>query len=66
MGRAHSSARQPARTTTASRTRIKAPGDRYVTDVEAGKWRVKLEDLLRARPDLADEVLRLAGMAPPY
>ena len=45
---------------------IKAPGDRYVTDVEAGKWRVKLEDLLRARPDLADEVLRLAGMAPPY
>jgi hypothetical protein len=45
---------------------IKAPGDRYATDVEAGRWRVKLEDLLRTRPDLLDEVLRLTGMAPPY
>ena len=39
-------------------------GDRYVTDVEAGKWRVRLEDLLRTRPDLAGTVIELTAMAP--
>jgi hypothetical protein len=43
---------------------VKAPGDRSILDIEAGKWRVKLEDLLRARPDLVREVLTLTGMAP--
>ena len=28
------------------------PGDQYVADVEAGKWRVRFEDMLRQRPDL--------------
>lgn len=36
-------------------------GDRYVTDVEAAKWRVRLEDLLRTRPDLTGDVIELAG-----
>lgn len=45
---------------------IRAPGERYATDVEAGRWRVRLEDLLRRRPDLVDDVLGLTGMAPPY
>jgi hypothetical protein len=39
-------------------------GDRYVTDVEAGKWRVRLEELLRTRPDLAGAVLDLTAMVP--
>jgi hypothetical protein len=45
---------------------IKAPDDRYASDVEAGRWRVKFEDLLRTRPDLVDEVVRLTGIAPGY
>jgi hypothetical protein len=45
---------------------IKAPGDRYASDVEAGRWRVKFEDLLRISPDLVDDVLRLTAMAPGY
>jgi hypothetical protein len=39
-------------------------GDRYVTDVEAGKWRVRLEDLLQARPDLLRAVMDLTAMVP--
>ena len=39
-------------------------GDRYVTDVEAGKWRVRLEDLLRTRPDLLEAVRQLTAMVP--
>jgi hypothetical protein len=34
-------------------------GDRHVADIELGRWRVRLEDLLRTRPDLIDEVLEL-------
>jgi hypothetical protein len=48
------------------RASIEAPGDRYASDVEAGRWRVKFEDLLRTRPDLVDDVLRLTSMAPGY
>ena len=43
---------------------IRTGGDRYVTDVEAAKWRVRFEDLLRARPDLTDALLDLTDMAP--
>ncbi|HET6531574.1 MAG TPA: hypothetical protein VFH03_13335 [Actinoplanes sp.] len=39
-------------------------GDRYVTDVEAGKWRVRLEDLLRNRPDLVGPLIDLTAMVP--
>ena len=41
-------------------------GDRYITDVEAGKWRVRLEDLLRSRPDLIGTVLELTSMVPRF
>jgi hypothetical protein len=41
-------------------------GDRYVTDVEAGKWRVRLEELLRTRPELADAVQELTAMVPRF
>jgi hypothetical protein len=34
-------------------------GDRRVTDIELGRWRVRLEDLLHTRPDLIDAVLEL-------
>jgi hypothetical protein len=36
------------------------PGDQYVIDVEAAKWRVRLEDLLRDRPDLVDTIQHLS------
>ncbi|MDT5041054.1 MAG: hypothetical protein QOE51_2039 [Actinoplanes sp.] len=32
-------------------------GDRHTTDTELGKWRVRLDDLLRTRPELT-EVIR--------
>jgi hypothetical protein len=38
---------------------VETGGDRFVADVEAGKWRVRLEDLLRERPELAGPVLEL-------
>ena len=41
-------------------------GDRYITDVEAGKWRVRLEDLLRAHPDLTGTVVELTTMVPRF
>ena len=28
------------------------PGDQYMTNVETGKWRVRLQDLMTSRPDL--------------
>jgi hypothetical protein len=37
-------------------------GDRYVLDVEAGKWRIRLEELLRTRPDLAGRVVALSRL----
>ena len=40
-----------------------APGDRYASDVEAGTWRVRLEDLFRDHPDLVEDVQILTGMA---
>ena len=38
-------------------------GDRHAADLESGKWRVRLEELLRTRPDLADEVRDLTAVA---
>jgi hypothetical protein len=43
---------------------VRTGGDRYVGDVEAGKWRVRLEDLLRRRPEAIGAVLDLISMAP--
>jgi hypothetical protein len=43
---------------------VRLPGDRHATDVEAGRWRVRLEDLLRSRPDLVPDVLDLTERAP--
>jgi hypothetical protein len=40
---------------------VETGGDRYVADVEAGKWRVRLEDLLRDHPELTDAVLSLTA-----
>ncbi|WP_433828987.1 hypothetical protein ACQP2E_06715 [Actinoplanes sp. CA-015351] len=34
-------------------------GDRSATDLEAGKWRIRLEELLRAHPELTDQVHEL-------
>jgi hypothetical protein len=42
---------------------VETGGDRYASDVEAGKWRVRLEDLLRNRPDLVDAVRELTDEA---
>jgi hypothetical protein len=42
---------------------VETGGDRQASDVEAGKWRVRLEDLLRRRPDLTDAVLDLTSEA---
>lgn len=36
-------------------------GDRYPMDVEAGKWRWRLQDLLQARPDLAGAIVDLTA-----
>jgi hypothetical protein len=38
---------------------VETGGDRFAADVEAGKWRVRLEDLLRERPETAGPVLDL-------
>jgi len=38
---------------------VETGGDRFAADVEAGKWRVRLEDLLRERPEMAGPVLEL-------
>ena len=38
---------------------VETGGDRHVTDVEAGKWRVRLEDLLRTKPELSEAVREL-------
>jgi hypothetical protein len=35
------------------------PGDRFMADVEAGKWRVRLQDLMLDRPDAVEAIVRL-------
>jgi hypothetical protein len=40
-------------------------GDRFMSDVETGKWRVRFDDLLRTRPDLIAAVQELTTQAPP-
>jgi hypothetical protein len=37
------------------------PADRYMFDVEAGKWRVKLQELVQMRPELAGPLQDLAA-----
>jgi hypothetical protein len=48
----------------ATRRRVLADERTDIVHVEAGAWRVRLEDLLRVRPDLAEEVAALAASAP--
>jgi hypothetical protein len=43
---------------------VETGGDRYAGDVEAGKWRVRLEELLLTRPDLTPAVVELTNEAP--
>ncbi|MGA5303806.1 hypothetical protein ACPCHT_28045 [Nucisporomicrobium flavum] len=38
--------------------------DRFAVDIEASRWRVRLEDLLRNRPDLIPVVQQLTEAAP--
>ena len=38
---------------------VETGGDRYASDVEAGKWRVRLEDFLGTHPELIDAVHEL-------
>jgi hypothetical protein len=42
---------------------VETGGDRYASDVESGKWRVRLEDLLHAHPELGDAVRELTSEA---
>ncbi|GIF26253.1 hypothetical protein BJ973_005608 [Actinoplanes tereljensis] len=42
---------------------VETGGDRHASDVEAGKWRVRLEDLLRTSPELAGAVRELTDEA---
>lgn len=48
---------------TRQKLRAAAGGDRYTTDVEAGKWRVRLDDLLKIRPDLIPAIVELTNTA---
>ena len=45
------------------RALVETGGDRYASDVEAGKWRFRLEDLLRSYPQLTDVVRDLTSEA---
>jgi hypothetical protein len=36
-------------------------GDRHITDTELGKWRVRLDDLLRTRPELTEAIRDLTA-----
>jgi hypothetical protein len=38
----------------------RSPGDRYMFDVEAGRWRVRLQDLMQRRPDLVGTIQDLS------
>jgi hypothetical protein len=40
---------------------VQTGGDRQAGDIESGKWRVRLEDLLRTRPELIDAVRELTA-----
>jgi hypothetical protein len=40
---------------------VETGGDRYASDVEAGKWRVRLEDLLRTHPEMTEPVAELTN-----
>jgi hypothetical protein len=42
---------------------VETGGDQYAADVEAGKWRVRLEDLLREKPELTGAILELTSEA---
>ncbi|GIE84664.1 hypothetical protein [Actinoplanes regularis] len=40
---------------------LRTGGDRSATDLEAGKWRIRLEELLDARPELTHAIIELTG-----
>lgn len=45
---------------------VRTGGDRSAGDLERGAWRVRMEELLRARPDLTDVVVELTSMVLRY
>lgn len=45
---------------------VRTGGDHVAIDIERGTWRVRMEDLLRSRPDLTGVVLELTSMVPRY
>ncbi len=49
---------------THERLAVAAPGpgaDRYAADLEAGRWRVRLDELLAARPELTPAVVEMTN-----
>jgi hypothetical protein len=40
--------------------------DRSILDIEAGKWRVRLEEVLHANPSMVGELQALTALAPRY
>ena len=42
---------------------VQTGGDRGPTDLETGRWRVRLDELLRSRPDLTPAVQDLTSIA---
>lgn len=46
-----------------SATLTSSDNDRFAIDVEAGRWRVRLEELLRNRPDLIPTIQSLTETA---
>jgi hypothetical protein len=36
-------------------------GDQHITDTELGRWRVRLDDLLRTRPELTGTIIDLTA-----
>ena len=42
---------------------LQSGGDRRQADIEAGRWRVRLEELLRTRPELTTAVRDLTSIA---
>ncbi len=40
---------------------VETGGDRFASDLEAGKWRIRMEEMLRTKPELTGAVIELTG-----